>query len=40
MMMTAGESQASHGIQSYPAPGVQVVARHGEYSGEMYGSQK
>ena len=34
------ESQVSHGIQSYPAPGVQVVARHGEYSGEMYGSQK
>jgi hypothetical protein len=40
MMMMAGVSQVSQGIQSYPEPGVQVVARHGEYSGEMYGFQK
>jgi hypothetical protein len=30
MMMIAGVSQVSHGIQSKPEPFAQVVARHGE----------
>ena len=40
MMMIAGDSQVSHGIQAYPESAVQVVARQGEYSGERYGYQK
>ncbi len=40
MKMMAGVSQVSHGIQSNPDPLAHVVARHGEYSGEMYGFQK
>jgi hypothetical protein len=40
MMMIAGVSQVSHGTRKkLESPGVQVVARHGEYSGEMYGPQ-
>jgi hypothetical protein len=35
MMITAGASQETHGIQWKPEPGTHVLARHGEYSGEM-----